>query len=257
YPLPAAEQLTVLGRRPQIPPGMRVYAFGDIHGRLDLLEALLAQVERDLAVRPVERPLFIFLGDYIDRGPASRKTIDRLSQLSRSQECIFLKGNHEALAIRGLTDRAAFDRWMRLGGFETLVSYGVTPGFLSAGPSRPVPEIQATFHAALATGHMQFFRNLQTSFALGDFFFVHAGVRPGVELSQQAEEDLLWIRSEFLDASNDFGKVVVHGHTPTKAVEVTTNRVNIDTGAFATGRLSCLVVEGAALSVIDTVTSTA
>nr|WP_085963475.1 metallophosphoesterase family protein [Bradyrhizobium sp. STM 3809] len=237
-----------------LPPGLRVYAIGDIHGRLDLLEGLLAQIERDLAARPASRPILIFLGDYIDRGPASQQTIDRLVQQSRSHECVFLKGNHEALALRSLTDRVAFDRWMRLGGFETLISYGVMPGFIGAGPSRPVPETQATFHAALASRHMQFFRSLQTSCTFGDFFFVHAGIRPGVALTQQAEEDLLWIRGEFLDAQGEFGKIVIHGHTPTKTVEVKPNRVNIDTGAFATGRLSCLVLEENSLSLIDTMT---
>lgn len=254
YPLSAADQLSISGRRPLLPPGIRVYAVGDIHGRLDLLEGLLGQVERDMAARPAARPIFIFLGDYIDRGPASKQTIERLVEHAGSYECVFLKGNHEALALRSLTDRIAFDRWMRLGGFETLVSYGVMPGFLGGGPTRSVPEAQATFHAALGSKHMQFFRNLQASCTFGDFFFVHAGVRPGVALSQQAEEDLLWIRGEFLDMQGEFGKIVIHGHTPTKTVEVRTNRVNIDTGAFATGRLTCLVLEESSLSLIDTLT---
>ena len=139
---------------------------------------------------------------------------------------------------------------MRLGGAETLISYGVRPDILTK--TKPIAEIQGAFHDALPPSHFGFFRKLQNSFAQGDFFFAHAGARPNVELSQQKENDLLWIREEFLSSQADFGKIIVHGHTPTRAVEVMPNRINIDTGAFATGRLSCLVIEDSSLSVIDT-----
>jgi serine/threonine protein phosphatase 1 len=165
-------------------------------------------------------------------------------------ESVFLKGNHEAIAIKCLRDPALFDQWMRLGGAETLISYGVVPDALANG--KPIAMLQAAFHEALPPAHFRFFRDLQTSFGCGDFFFVHAGVKPRVELSQQKESDLLWIREEFLTSSQDFGKIVVHGHTPTREIEVAPNRINIDTGAFATDRLTCLVIEGSDLSVIDT-----
>jgi serine/threonine protein phosphatase 1 len=248
--LPGSQELRVQGRRPSVPASLRIYAIGDIHGRVDLLNELLARIKADIAARPTARPVFVFLGDYIDRGPGSRETIDRLIEHAATSESIFLKGNHEQIAIRCLSDRSLFERWMRLGGLETLISYNVPAATLANGAR--IVELQAAFHNALPQAHFRFFRDLQPAFASGDFFFVHAGVRPGIDLSQQEENDLIWIREEFLSSSEDFAKIVVHGHTPTDEIEVRPNRINIDTRAFATGRLSCLVLEGAALSVIDT-----
>jgi serine/threonine protein phosphatase 1 len=233
-----------------VPPGLRIYAVGDIHGRLDLLDQLLARIKADAALRPAVTPVYVFLGDYIDRGSASREVIDRLTGHGAAHETVFLKGNHELIAIKCLSDRGLFDQWLRLGGLETLISYGVPAETLATG--KQIAEIQSAFHSALPQAHIRFFRDLQTSFSCGDFFFAHAGVKPDVELSHQKESDLLWIREEFLSSNRDFGKIVVHGHTPGSAIEVKPNRVNIDTGAFATGRLTCLAIEGEVLSVIDT-----
>lgn len=238
------------GRRPSLPEGVRIYAFGDIHGRLDLLDNLLAQVRSDITLRPTARPVYIFLGDYIDRGSSSRETIDRLIEHGQTNECIFLKGNHELIALKCLRDRGLFGQWLRLGGVETLVSYGVLTEPQANG--KQIAELQSAFHAALPQAHFRFFRDLLASFSCGDFFFAHAGVKPHVDLSRQKESDLLWIRGEFLSSKDDFGKIIVHGHTPSHEVEVGPNRINIDTGAFATGRLTCLVLEGESLSVIDT-----
>jgi serine/threonine protein phosphatase 1 len=240
----------VRGRRPTLAAGLRIYAVGDIHGRIDLLNELLARIDADIALRPTERPLYVFLGDYIDRGPSSRETIDTLIEHGATNECVFLKGNHELIALKCLSDRGLFDQWLRLGGAETLISYGASAETLASG--KQIVELQAAFHDALPQAHFRFFRDLQSSFACGDFFFAHAGVRPNVELSRQKESDLLWIREEFLSSNDDFGKIIVHGHTPTLEIEVGPNRINIDTGAFATGRLTCLVIEGGSLSVIDT-----
>jgi len=249
--LPEAGRLKVFGRQPSIPADLRIYAVGDVHGRLDLLDQLLSLIDADIALHPTSRPLHVFLGDYIDRGAFSRETIDRLIQLGRERECVFLKGNHELIALKCLSDRSnLFDQWMRLGGLETLMSYGVSFGHLASG--KPIVELQAAFHHALPQAHLRFFRDLQLSFECGDFFFVHAGVKPGVALARQMENDLLWIREEFLSSSEDFGKIVIHGHTPAPDIEVLPNRINIDTGAFATGRLTCLVIADASLSVIDT-----
>ena len=248
--LPGIERLEVQGRRPSLPAGLRIYAVGDIHGRLDLLDELLLRVDADLARRPAAKPMFVFLGDYIDRGLRSRETIDRLIERSQMNECVFLKGNHEQIAIKCLSDPTLFHRWMRLGGIETLVSYGIAPDSPVTG--KKIAELQAAFHRALPQAHLRFFRDQQTSFVCGDFFFAHAGVRPRIELSRQAENDLLWIRDEFLSSNENFGKTIVHGHTPRHEIEVRPNRINIDTGAFATGRLTCLVIEQASLSVIDT-----
>ena len=248
--LPGLRELRVRGRRPSLPAELRIYAIGDIHGRLDLLNELLARISSDIALRPTVRPLYVFLGDYIDRGSASRETIDRLIEHGKTHESVFLKGNHELIAIKCLSDRGLFDQWLRLGGLETLVSYGVPAETLANG--KQIAELQSAFHGALPQAHFRFFRDLKNSFECGDFFFAHAGVKPNVELSRQKENDLLWIRGEFLTSKDDFGKIVVHGHTPTREIEVGPNRINIDTGAFATGRLSCLVLEGEELSVIDT-----
>jgi serine/threonine protein phosphatase 1 len=244
------QELRVRGRRPSLPAGLRIYAVGDIHGCLDLLNKLLARINTDIALRPTVRPVYVFLGDYIDRGSSSRQTIDRLIEHGARNESIFLKGNHELIALKCLTDQALFDQWLRLGGLETLVSYGVPRETLANG--QQIVEVQSAFHSALPQAHFRFFRDLQNSFVCGDFFFVHAGVKPGVELSRQKESDLLWIREEFLSSNDDFGKIIVHGHTPASEIEVQPNRINIDTGAFATGRLTCLVIEGESLSMIDT-----
>jgi len=248
--LPGLRELRVRGRRPSLPAELRIYAIGDIHGRLDLLNELLARISADIALRPAVRPLYVFLGDYIDRGSASRETIDRLIEHGKTHESVFLKGNHELIAIKCLSDRGLFDQWLRLGGLETLVSYGVPAETLANG--KQIAELQSAFHGALPQAHFRFFRDLKNSFECGDFFFAHAGVKPNVELSRQKENDLLWIRGEFLMSKDDFGKIIVHGHTPTREIEVGPNRINIDTGAFATGCLSCLVLEGEELSVIDT-----
>jgi len=239
-----------MGQRPSLPAGLRVYAIGDIHGRLDLLDELLALIRVDEADHQAKKKVHVFLGDYIDRGSSSRQTIDRLIAHGTRNETVFLKGNHEAIAIKCLSDPTLFDTWMRLGGVETLTSYGVTLDNLSSG--RPIAMLQAAFHEALPAAHFRFFRDLRVSFTCGDFFFVHAGVKPRVEFSQQKESDLLWIRDEFLNSRDDFGKIVVHGHTPAREIQLMPNRINIDTGAFASDRLTCLVMEGTELSVIDT-----
>lgn len=245
--LAGAEQLLVQGRRPLLPAGIRIYAIGDVHGRLDLLDELLGKVDADLAGHPVARAIFVFLGDYIDRGNHSRETIDRLIERHEASEHVFLKGNHEQIALKCLSDPGLFDRWLRLGGTETLASYGI-----EVGSKIKTAELQAAFHRALPQAHIKFFRALQPSFACGDFFFAHAGVKPRVALARQAEKDLLWIREEFLISNQDFGKTIIHGHTPGYEIEVRPNRINIDTGAYATGRLTCLVMEGSSLSFIDT-----
>ena len=244
------EMMTLKGRRPSLPPGLRVYVVGDVHGRLDLLNELLLLIEADAADHKAEKVQYVFLGDYIDRGTWSRQTIDRLIEHAAQRECVFLKGNHESIALNSLSDPAMIEQWLRLGGAETLLSYNVAPELLLNG--KQAVAIQSAFHSALPQTHFRFFRNLRNSFSCGDFFFAHAGVKPGVDLDQQKESDLIWIRGEFLSSTDDFGKIVVHGHTPSLDIEVRPNRINIDTGAFATGRLSCLVIQDQTLSAIQT-----
>jgi serine/threonine protein phosphatase 1 len=244
------ETLSVHGQAPALAPASRIYAIGDIHGRLDLLDLLLARIVSDLSAHPVDQWIYVFLGDYVDRGPCSRETIDRLIEHGAKNNSVFLKGNHEALLIDCLSDRSLFDRWLRLGGLETLISYGAHLG--GEIKAQKVIEMQAALHGALPPAHYRFFRELKSSFTSGDFFFAHAGARPNVELAQQKDSDLLWIRQEFLASDYDFGKIIVHGHTPARQTEIAPNRINIDTGAFATGCLTCLVIEGVHLWTIDT-----
>ncbi|MDH6263513.1 serine/threonine protein phosphatase 1 [Bradyrhizobium sp. BR13661] len=237
-------------RLASLPEDLRIYAFGDIHGRCDLLDRCLSKVDRDLSERPTRHQLLVFLGDYIDRGSQSRETVSRLVETAAKYECVFLKGNHEHIAMRSLTDLSVMPNWLRLGGLETLQSYGVTP--VISPDRRDAVAIQIAFQNALPSSHFRFFGGLKNQFVCHDMFFVHAGIRPAIDLSAQREEDLLWIRDEFLRSNRDFGKIVVHGHTPTVCVDVQPNRINIDTGAYSSGRLTCLVLEHDQISIIDT-----
>jgi serine/threonine protein phosphatase 1 len=226
----------------RLPDGLRVYAIGDIHGRADLLKALLQQIDADCLLYPSIRPIVVFLGDYIDRGPASKEVLDLLLGCERTKETIFLKGNHETFVHRFLSEPAILDEWRLCGGLETLVSYGLKPS-INPG-AREQTQLAEELARAIPKRHLEFLESLDLSFSCGDFLFVHAGIRPGVPIRKQSEEDLLWIREEFLSCEERFEKFVVHGHTPVPAVDIRTNRINIDTGAFATGRLTCIVIEG-------------
>jgi len=225
-------------QRPRVPDGIRIYAIGDIHGRADLLDGTLKRIDADLKTNPVAHAIEVFLGDYIDRGPASRQVLDRLVARNRTHQAVFLKGNHETYLIDFVTNPLILEDWKRVGGFATLMSYGITPS------TNAEAQLAAAFDQALPESHRQFLGNLKLSFTCGDFFFVHAGVRPGIPLEKQREEDLLWIRQDFLLSEEDFGKIIVHGHTPVAHPDIRPNRINIDTGAFATGRLTCLKLEG-------------
>lgn len=226
---------------PRVPEGVRIYAIGDIHGRMDLLDPLLKHIDLDLAKNPTPHVIEVFLGDYVDRGPSSREVLDRLVERSRTHRTIFLKGNHETLLTRFVTAPSILNDWQRVGGLETLISYGIMPPLNPGAPAQA--GLAVAFDQALPDSHRKFLGDLKTSFVCGDYFFVHAGVRPGVPLAKQREEDLLWIRQEFLLCEDDFSKVIVHGHTPVLQPDIRSNRINIDTGAYATGRLTCLVLE--------------
>ncbi|WAC25951.1 metallophosphoesterase family protein [Ancylobacter sp. SL191] len=235
-----------------IPAGQRVYAIGDIHGWLDLLDRLLAMVVQDArcASAGPSSARFIFLGDYIDRGPASRQVIDRLIAGRDAAGWICLKGNHEAMLLEALDGRRDFDVWLANGGVETLFSYGIVARqHLTAGGE---DALRAAMSEAIPPAHLAFLRELPTSHELGGYFFCHAGVRPGVPLERQADDDLLWIREAFINSTADHGRRVVHGHTPVMASEILPNRINVDTGAYLTHRLSCAVLEAAEVRVLTT-----
>lgn len=218
----------------------RVYAVGDIHGRLDLLERAIAAIGRDVATHGSDA-VTVTLGDYIDRGPDSAGVLERLAGNPFPTPYVALKGNHEAMLEDFLDDPAVGAHWRRQGGEKTLQSYRVTARALLVGRANENAALR--LRQALPDKHVSFLQSLQLTYSFGRYFLCHAGVRPGVPLDRQTEHDLLWIRSEFLRSEADFGKIVVHGHTPVAAPEVLPNRINLDTGAFASGRLTCAVMD--------------
>jgi len=224
----------------KLPAGSRVYAIGDVHGRIDLLQETLTKIDRHRSAYPTDKAIEVLLGDYVDRGPSSFDVIELLSTRV-GDGFICLRGNHEAFLLDFLQDPRVLTPWQHCGGLETLLSYGIEP------PLNPSPKDQEKLAASLANRlpahHHKFLISLPLSFTLGDYFFVHAGVRPGIDLSHQSAEDLLWIRDDFLSYQGSFGKIVVHGHTPVSEPEIHNNRINLDTAAFATGNLTCAVLE--------------
>ena len=227
---------------PQLPEGIRIYAVGDIHGRADLLKEKFAVIDADIARNPIGRPIEVFLGDYIDRGPQSAHTLDLLIERGLHRETVLLKGNHEAFLLEVLRDPAKLEDWRQFGGLQTLMSYGIQP-MLNPDSAERADLIRALTEV-MPNHHLKLLESLKPSFVCGDFFFVHAGVRPGIPLREQQENDLLWIRNEFLDSDENFGKFIVHGHTPVQKPDVRPNRINIDTGAYATGNLTLLTIQG-------------
>ncbi|MFQ5785776.1 MAG: metallophosphoesterase [Alphaproteobacteria bacterium] len=229
---------------PRPPDGVRVYAVGDIHGRSDLLRALHRRVAADAADAPDRDKRIVYLGDYIDRGLDSRGVIDiLLDEPPPGVAPVHLMGNHEAMLLRFLEDSSIGTGWLQFGGVETLYSYGVKV----TGPitdEAVVTVAQRRLGENLPERHLGFLRALDLYHRAGDYLFVHAGLRPGVSLEEQAEDDLLWIRDDFLRSRADHGHVVVHGHSIQPESEIRPNRIGIDTGAYATGVLTCLVLDG-------------
>ena len=224
-----------------VPDGMRVYCVGDIHGRDDLLRHMVKEVEADLAASSFENAVTVFLGDYVDRGLGSMRVVELLVGGEWPTSIIALAGNHEDLLLAFLEDAGVIESWRTLGGLETLHSYGVNVGPAMA--KRDFGAIQAAFAACFPEDHRQFVEGLKVSTVIGDYFFCHAGVRPGVPLDRQDRNDLLTIRDAFLSSEAEHGKLVVHGHTPSLVPEIRSNRIGIDTAGYATGRLTCLVLE--------------
>ena len=233
-----------------LPDGGRLYVVGDIHGRSDLLDRMVLEISRDLDAHPIGDCLTVTLGDYLDRGPDPRGVLDRLARNPFPTDFVALKGNHEELFETFLRDPSIAGLWRRLGGLETLHSYGVQVRSLMVG--RNYEQVAEALRAAVPQAHLEFLASLKLSLTVGKYFLCHAGVRPGVPLEDQSAEDLLWIREQFLDSRADFGKIVVHGHTPIEEPEVRPNRINIDTGAFMTGRLTCAALESECVRFLST-----
>lgn len=231
------------GRIPTVPPGVRLYAIGDVHGRLDLLHQIERQIERDTAAAPGLRHVQVMLGDYIDRGPESRGVIAHLMARRSGRELVTLRGNHELFMLD--LDPVDVPNWCRYGGRQTLASYGLDLSDLDeAAIEASVPDVIGRVRTVLPADHAAFLASTRLSWRCGDYLFVHAGIRPGIALAAQDPRDLVWIRRDFLDHDGDHGLVVVHGHTPTPEPEIRRNRIGIDTKAYESGRLTCLVLEG-------------
>jgi serine/threonine protein phosphatase 1 len=238
-------QSLIPGAKPQPrgKEGCRAYAVGDVHGRLDLLDQLLERIEADIAAGPKQKTFIIFLGDLIDRGPDSAGVIERLRTYRHPDaKLIFLAGNHEEVLLRILAgERDILPSWLKFGGAECARSYGLDPDALKRIDEDGAIQL---VQAKVPGSHREFLEGFADTFRFGDYLFVHAGIRPGIAVEEQDRNDLRWIREPFLTDAKEHGFVVVHGHTIVERVEERPNRIAIDTGAYHSGVLTALAIEG-------------
>lgn len=237
-------------RPPRVAEGARVYAVGDIHGQADLLHALIRQIEADQAAHPGRAHQEIFLGDYVDRGPATAAVIDTLMERQGRRDAVCLSGNHEDMMLSAYRAFDAFVQWTGVGGLQAALSYLPPP--TPAPDAMEMRDLWQSWRRAMPEAHLAFLKGLGTRHVSGDYVFVHAGLRPGVPLEDQSRHDCLWIRGTFLDHEAPFSHMVVHGHTPVPVPEMRPNRIGIDTGAVFTGRLTCLVLDGPERTILST-----
>lgn len=232
-------------------PGSRIYAIGDVHGRLDLLDALLDQIRQDIAGRPAASNFVVMLGDLIDRGPASAQVIERLLNVGDvPAKFRYLMGNHEEIFLRVLAAEpgVAYD-WLRFGGDACVESYGLAPVALTAMTEEAIAEL---LFKTVPRRHIDFIKGFADTVRSGDYLFVHAGIRPGVAIEEQSPHDLRWIRDAFLNDGKDHGVMVIHGHTISDGVDEHVNRIGIDTGAYQSGALTALALEDGERWVLST-----
>lgn len=223
---------------PRTEPGQRIYAIGDIHGRIDLLTLLHEKIIADSAASTSGNPVLIYLGDYVDRGDASDRVIETLAAPPpRGFKAHYLMGNHEEMMLQFIDGSNDTTVWLKNGGIQTLEAYGCRN-------FDDKEKLRQDLLAGLPPHHLEFLRSLKILHQEGDYLFVHAGVRPGVAIADQSDRDMKWIRTLFLDSKEDFGKVVVHGHSISPEPQVRTNRIGIDTGAWRTDVLTCVVLDG-------------
>jgi serine/threonine protein phosphatase 1 len=239
------------GPAPSVPAESRVYAVGDVHGCLAQFNALIAAIEADDAARESAQTTIVLLGDLIDRGPDSAGVIDAARALAARRTVRLLMGNHEEMMLDALESTEVLKHFLRYGGRETVLSYLDDP---EAYHRAEIDEAQTLFRSAVPAKHLEFLRAMEDQVRVGDYLFVHAGVRPDVLLEQQRVADLRWIREPFLSHKGSFGPVVVHGHTITDYPEVRSNRIGIDTGAYRSGRLTTLGLEGTSRWLIEVTT---
>ena len=228
--------------RPCVPAGQRVYAVGDIHGRLDLFLPLLARIRGDIALRTPSDNHVVLLGDLVDRGPYSAETLEFVvSGLPDFASFHVLMGNHEEAMLRALdpVQSRSENLWLQFGGYETLVSYGVPVSTLG----EDLPSVD-TLRRYIPENHRRFLEDLPDAVRFGGYVFVHAGVRPGIPLEEQTPADLRWIREEFLAHRGDHEAFIVHGHSISSEADLQANRIGLDTGAYRTGTLTALGLEG-------------
>jgi serine/threonine protein phosphatase 1 len=244
--------------RPTVPPGRRIYAIGDIHGRSDLLDRLIDQIDADQAARGPAETTIIFLGDLIDRGPDSRGVVERAMALKISgDDTRFLMGNHEEVflntlrepEVEGDDNDGVMRFFLRIGGEQTLNSYGIVGDVFRDASFERLVELA---RECVPMAHREFLAGFENQIEIGDYLFVHAGIRPGVAFADQDERDLRWIRGEFLNHAGAHGRMVVHGHTIYDTVWERDNRIGIDTGAYESGVLTALGLQGDQRWFLDT-----
>ncbi|MBB4200571.1 serine/threonine protein phosphatase 1 [Rhodoblastus sphagnicola] len=234
---------------PSIPANLRIYAIGDIHGRADLLAKMAELIRSDIADAPLQA-LTVLLGDYVDRGLQSSQVMEWLATGAFPTPFVALKGNHEETMAKALDEPELIGSWRQYGGLETLMSYGVDVSLVMKGQGYDRASVD--FARKLPATHLKLIEAMPTSYVVGDYFFCHAGIRPKLGLKAQEDRDLLWIREEFLNSDAPHEKIIVHGHTPAPNIEIKHNRINLDTGAYMSGKLSCLVLEGDQRRVLST-----
>lgn len=227
---------------PKVPDGSVIYVVGDIHGRADLLEQKIETIENDRNLRRFDTYQEIYLGDYVDRGPGSPRVLDLLIARTAIPGVVTLRGNHEHVMGGTFAQPELLERWRFMGGLETMMSYGLSYELAKGGSS--TLQLHAKWLEAVPQAHKEFLEGLVYSISVGDYFFAHAGIRPGIALERQDPRDLMWIREIFLQSKRWHGLFVVHGHTPTEKPDFQHNRLGIDTGAYITGNLTVLKLFG-------------
>lgn len=231
----------VATKPPSLPTGDRVYAVGDIHGRVDLFNDLIRVIEADDASRGKAHTTVVLLGDLIDRGPDSAAVVARAREWSRQRHIEFIQGNHEEMLLNSRNKVETLRGFLKFGGLETIQSYGIDAATIMAAD---IDELQSLMNEAVPQDDFDFLDSFKKMVRIGDYLFVHAGIRPETPLDHQLSHDCRWIREPFLSHKGDFGACVIHGHTITEEPEVCSNRIGIDTGAFLYGRLTAIGLEG-------------
>ena len=222
------------------PPGTRIYAVGDIHGRLDLFREIIRSIEADDAKRAPARTSIVLLGDLIDRGPDSAGVVALAREWAEQRAIKLIMGNHEEMFLDSFTKQGVLRSFMRYGGQVTMLSYGISQRALAEADSE---ELQRLMAEAVPQEDRDFLAGFEKMVRYGDYVFVHAGIRPDMPLERQTGQDCRWIREPFLSHAGDHGSVIVHGHTVTDAPELLPNRIGIDTGAFMSGKLTAIGLE--------------